>query len=101
MQSAILDKLSRHLEKPPATEADVVYALVQVRKFLEREKSGSSFGHITFFCDWAAHTSLSYANTQELLRIVDAFIDSEIGAITLPRSVPERRCLEIFSLQGL
>lgn len=36
MRPAIIDKLNRHMASAPKTEADVVYALVEIRKLLEQ-----------------------------------------------------------------
>lgn len=35
MRDAIIEKLPKHMAEEPKTEADVVYALVQIRKVLE------------------------------------------------------------------
>ncbi len=52
MREAIIEKLSKHLSAPPSGEADVVYALVQIRKLMERDKVSSNYPRLKFFCDW-------------------------------------------------
>lgn len=71
MREAIIDKLSKHLAAPPATEADVVYALVQVRKLMERTSTGSNYRRLKFFCDWVVHGSLTGPEAKQVLIEID------------------------------
>lgn len=72
MRNAIVDKLNRHMQNPPKTEPDVVYALVQVRKLLEHEQARSEYKTLTFFCDWVVHTELNRTEGgKKILKILD------------------------------
>jgi hypothetical protein len=71
MREAIIEKLSKHLSAPPSTEADVVYALVQIRKLLERDKVSSSYPRLKFFCDWVVHGGLAGSEAQRVLVEID------------------------------
>jgi hypothetical protein len=71
MRDAIIEKLTRHLSKPPECEADVVYAFVQVRKLLERDRAKKAYPRLTFFCDWVVHGHLSGTEAAEVLRQLD------------------------------
>lgn len=57
---------------PPRTEADVVYALVEVRKLLEQSGQKSHFPRLVFFCDWIVHPWLTGAETQNVVTEIDA-----------------------------
>jgi hypothetical protein len=103
MKNTILEKLSRHFAELATREADVVYALVEVRKFLEQTAPNGRPGNLTFFCDWALHGLLDRRKAQKLLRMVDDFIGNQLKAGDSPLSSAqaERPCFEVFSLEGL
>jgi hypothetical protein len=71
MCEAIIEKLNQHCSRAPATEAEVVYTLVQVRKLLEKAKIGSNYRRLKFFCDWAVHGRLSGSEAQQVLIEID------------------------------
>jgi len=71
MRDAIVEKLSRHLSSPPSSEADVVYAFVQVRKLMERSNAASMYPRLKFFCDWVVHGALAGAEAQQVLIEID------------------------------
>lgn len=59
MKDELINKLNRVLAKPVSTEEQVVYALVETRKLLERCKvRRRDLKPIWFFCDWVAHVEL-------------------------------------------
>ena len=71
MRQAIIDKLSKHLASPPIAESDVVYALVQVRKLMERTNTGSNYRRLKFFCDWVVHGRLTGSQAKQVLIEID------------------------------
>jgi hypothetical protein len=56
---SIIEKLALHLGKPVATEPDVVYLLVELRKMLEHDNTKGTFPVLNFHCNWVVHTTLS------------------------------------------
>jgi hypothetical protein len=71
MREAIIEKLQKHMSIRPSTEADVVYAPVQVRKLMERTKNGSGFPRLVFFCDWVVHGGLDRCEAKNVLIEID------------------------------
>jgi hypothetical protein len=55
----------------PATEADVVYALVEVRKLLEQSGDESNYQRLVFFCNWVVHPTLDRSESQNVLNELD------------------------------
>lgn len=99
MKDSILEKLSLILQNAPASEAEVVYVMVEIRKFLERagEATEAQFSTLRFFCDWIAHVELSFARARRAL----ARLDPEIGTSGSvdPREVEPHS--EIYRLMSL
>jgi|SRR5690348_6365201 len=72
MRDAIIEKLTKILPAPPGDEAATVYALVEIRKYLEREKWQSRYRDLAFFCDWVVHTVLDRRGASNALAVLDA-----------------------------
>ncbi len=72
MRDAIIEKLTQFLAQSPRREADVVYALVEVRKLLEREGKKKVFKTLTLFCDWVVHVKLDRRGADDILTMLDA-----------------------------
>ena len=73
MNDAIIQKLTTVLSSPITTEAQAVYALVELRKLLDRRREQGQepdFLAIRFCSDWAVHVHLHGAPAQQL--VVDA-----------------------------
>jgi hypothetical protein len=71
MREAIVEKLNLHLSAPPVSEADVVYAFVQIRKLMERSGVSPDYPRLKFFCDWVVHGGLAGAEAQQVLIEID------------------------------
>lgn len=71
MREAIIEKLSKHLSEPPSKEADVVYALVQIRKLMERDKISGNYPRLRFFCDWVVRGGLIGTEAKRVLIEID------------------------------
>ena len=72
MQSAIIEKLARHLSAPIDTECKAVYLLCEVRKLLNRETAPLG---LLMYADWALHVNLDRnQGAKKLLRAVDDLV---------------------------
>lgn len=70
---AIVDKLNREFDANPASEAQVVYILVETRKLLEQQKTLKTFPAVKLCCDWAVHPKLTRSGAQDVLKLFDDF----------------------------
>jgi hypothetical protein len=82
MSRRILGNIARTLEGPMRMrEQDVVYSLVEIRKFLEVTGQKTDYRHLTFYCDWAVHPRLEGTMAQGVVKLVDEceskFADNE------------------------
>jgi len=72
MRGEILRKLTPILSGNPKGEADVAYALILMRKLLERDRRQDEFATLKFFCDWVVHTELSRRGARDQISRLDA-----------------------------
>jgi hypothetical protein len=74
-QNAIVDKLRQFFnrERPCVrSEADVVWALVEIRKLIDANTAPDAFVSLKVYCDWTVHTTLTKASrTKEIMAKVD------------------------------
>jgi hypothetical protein len=70
--SEIIRKLAEELDRGVTTEVQVVYVLAGVRKLIERDHVEDRYTDLKFHCDWALHSSMSYAGAKAILRKFDA-----------------------------
>jgi hypothetical protein len=87
MTSEIIRKLGQELEAGIATEGQVVYLLVGIRKLIEREGVGDEYSDLKFHCDWALHSSLEGTAAKAILRQFDAahaFLRASVELADLP-----------------
>jgi hypothetical protein len=89
----IVAKLTESLSGSIDSECRVVYALVEVRKLLQREKTEDNFGSLKFYCEWAAHAELSWKPAQDLVK--------EIGDLLGKLSDKENQEIEDGGLAGI
>jgi hypothetical protein len=72
MENAILGKLGLKLAESPQNEADVVYILVEIRKYLDHtDPKGGQYAVLRTYCDWPVHILLSQNGAEILLRSLD------------------------------
>jgi hypothetical protein len=69
---AIVDKLNREFHANLATEAQVVYILVETRKLLEQQNTLATFPAVKLCCDWAVHPKLDWG-ARDVLKLFDDF----------------------------
>lgn len=101
-RDAILDKLRIILTRSPNSEAEILYVMVEIRKFLEREGEAEEkrFWTLKFFCDWVAHTELSFAGAKKRAALLDPEIPGS-GPLD-PKAVrPDSEFYRLMSLEPL
>ena len=94
----ILRKLTAELDRGITTEVQVVYALVCVRKLMERDDRKQAFPSLTFHCDWAVHAHLDRGGARRILLKFDE-LRHRFGDRDLPAAL-EREIGEITQMRG-
>jgi hypothetical protein len=84
MEDELIAKISRRLEAGIATEEDVIYLMVKIRKLLERKNLKAEYPVLLFYCDWSLHASMDRGGAREMLRLVDGYLSGR-----RPRAVSE------------
>jgi hypothetical protein len=99
---AIRDKLEAILRKSPKSEAELVYVMVEMRKFLEREGQikETQFSTLKFFCDWVLHPVLEYSGAKNVLKRLDPEIGVS-GPIDPHNVKPSSELFQMMSLGPL
>jgi hypothetical protein len=74
MKKDIKDKLTDELKEQIASERQVVYILVELRKLMElsKEKGGGYFA-LNFYCSWAVHTEMDQNGAANIVKRFDDF----------------------------
>ena len=92
MKEDILSKLARELTEPIESELQVVYVLVEIRKFLELEGLKPKYPSLVLYCDWAAHPKLNRTGAKHLVKRVDELWDKMVaGGLKGGNASPEHR----------
>jgi hypothetical protein len=73
MERDIVQKLTEEFAQQVASERQVVYILVELRKLLERKGSLQSYRALGLCCDWAAHPKLDRSSAQEITKLFDQY----------------------------
>ena len=100
MTDSIIEKIANHLEKGIETEADCVYLLSQIRKFIEQQEI-KDFWNLRMCANWALHCTLD----NERNKTVNAFfeevnnflIDAESNGCDLHRHPSLKNKLMFFT----
>src|SRR5260370_35096868 len=71
MREQLLEKLSAALAKPFEEEMQVVYVLVEIRKFLEQQKLKGSFPSLNVHCCWAVHSEAKGGGADRIVKRFD------------------------------
>jgi len=69
----ITRKLAHGVERKIASEEQVVYILVELRKILDTDPPPGDYYALKFYCDWAVHTMLDQKGAQTIVRRFDAY----------------------------
>jgi hypothetical protein len=72
-EDSILSKLRAHVAQSMDREADVVYLLVEARKYLDRAND-ASYPDLRMFCNWAVHIELGNPTVQNFVTRVDEYL---------------------------
>lgn len=95
MENAILAKLGPKLAEPPRNEADVVYILVEIRKYLDHtDPKGDQYPVLRTYCDWTVHITLDRKGAKNLLQA----LDDALAAREAKRDEALRAAFDKFSL---
>lgn len=71
MEHTIIEKLRRELQEPIASERQVVYLLVEIRKLMEIRGDGPAFRTLKFACDWVAHPVMNRSEAKRIVQQID------------------------------
>lgn len=100
MRDAILKKLTAKLCGAPASEPDVAYTLIEIRKLLERDGKQDQFATLNFFCDWVVHPVLSRRGAQDQISRLDARLNN-MDLTDLHDIGPDLEIYRFISFDGL
>lgn len=75
MQTQILDKLRKELQKDIRNEAQVVYILSRIRKMLELGKHKSKYPILNFYCNWVLHSEINDTEGKSVNFMLREFIE--------------------------
>jgi hypothetical protein len=67
----IKGKLFTVLNANPATEKDVIYAFVKIRKILEHDGDKQKYALVNLFCNWLLHVELDNRTVGAVLNALD------------------------------
>jgi len=70
-ESSIVEKLRRALTEGMATEQQVVYLLVEIRKLLELRDEKETYFALYCYCCWALHTTMNRNGARKILERFD------------------------------
>ena len=76
----ILDKLSKKLQHPPASEEDVVYILSRIRKILEINLYPKKYTILKFYCNLALHSKINDVPPDVYDKFRDTIKDDDLSA---------------------
>jgi hypothetical protein len=98
-EPAILKKLAAKLANPPDDEADVLYLMVEIRKYLDHiDPDHHEFVVLRTYCDWSVHLLLRGTGAKDFLRAVDeAFASKTVS--NSEREAAMKAAFERFSLE--
>lgn len=78
MKESILEKISVLVTKGIESEAECIYMLAQIRKYIEQHRI-DGYWNLRMCANWTLHSQLDNANVQGFLReLNDLLIDAEI-----------------------
>jgi hypothetical protein len=101
-----MDKLRSELAVGIASERQVVYILVQVRKLLELHPDQERFPALKFYCDWATHVVMEREGAKRIVRRLDEWQRLSEEAIKardagVEQNLDKSFLTEMYNLTGL
>jgi hypothetical protein len=103
MENELVRKLNTVFMAPIVTEERVVYALVEVRKLMDRRKvPREQLKPVRFFCDWIVHIELDHKKgwQTDIMKFADSVIERGLSWDRLPQQEKEFM-IESFSLDSV
>ncbi|MGA3324223.1 MAG: hypothetical protein ABSF45_07100 [Terriglobia bacterium] len=100
MRDALLKKLTGKFEKAPSSEEDVAYALIEIRKLLERDAKQDQFATLMFFCDWVVHSVLNRRGARDQISRLDYRLGN-LDLTNLDDIGPDEEIYRFISFEGL
>jgi len=88
-QSSILEKLRKLLLVDITDESQVVYVLIEIRKYLDLTNTSSQYKVLRMFCNWVAHIGLDRLGNDSILHRLDDVIDKASSAGSVSNEVNE------------
>ncbi len=73
-QHEIIAKIADELARPLEHECQVLYIMVEIRKYHDVTRKQSPLA-LRLFCNWVAHTSLDRGGVEEVLARVDKYVE--------------------------
>ncbi len=74
-QSVIEEKLRTLLSAEIREESQVVYLLIEIRKYMDITKTAAKYAVLRMFCNWVAHTNLDTLGSDNVLQRIDEAVD--------------------------
>ena len=71
----IVEKLESELSRPIERESQVVYIMVETRKYLESTGQLDNYPALRLYCDWVVHSKLDRLGAEEVIRAIDGFVE--------------------------
>jgi len=101
-----VDELRSELTVDIASERQVVYILVQVRKLLELDADQQRFPALKFYCDWATHAEMEREAAKRIVRRLDEWqrLSEETIKVRdagVERNLDKSLLAEMYDLTGL
>jgi hypothetical protein len=79
MVNDIVQKLALELQQDIASERQVVYILVEIRKLIDTDNLAKKFEALNLHCDWALHTKLDRTSARRLLSQLNNAYSEHLG----------------------
>jgi hypothetical protein len=74
MHDQLKAKIKAEIDRGIASESQVVYLLVEIRKLLDRDRTSTQpYNSLRFYSDWAVHVGLAGPQAQDIVKRADAF----------------------------
>lgn len=78
MAPDLIVKLTQAVQEPIATEMQIVYIMVEIRKLMDQGKARSRYPVHRMFCDWTVHVGLTTAEAiPDLIRNFEEALERE------------------------
>jgi hypothetical protein len=99
MEDQIIQKIRAEIDRGIASECQVVYLLVEIRKLMDRDKvKAATYDSLRLYSDWAVHVHLYGPGAQDIVKRADAHYPKLINGTATEQ---EKAAFEkLFSLEA-